>query len=114
MLREPSALVHCADKSDQDGGCGLDVCLRSAGKSEDCVRNLCSSDLRLQSGVSASARPAIAQGLPKMLQLVGDFGAGVFTLTSAAAGGFSGGRGIGAPVATGSSSRGTSIAKLPE
>jgi hypothetical protein len=49
-----------------------------------------------------------------MLQIVCDFGAGVLALTGVATGGFSGGRGTWAPVATGSSSRGTSITKLPE
>ena len=105
---------HCADKFDQDGGCGLDVCLRSVRESGDRVRDPCSSDLRLQSGLSDSARPAIVQGLPKMLQIVFDLGAGVLALTSAAVGGLSRGRGTCAPVTTGSSSRGTSIAKVPE
>jgi hypothetical protein len=63
--------THCADKSDQDGWCGLDVGLRGVRENGDRVRNPCSSDLRLQSDLSASARPAIAQGLPKMLQIVG-------------------------------------------
>ena len=69
-----------------------------------------------QPSIGGRAGLGIAQGPPKvrpMRQVVGDVANKVLILAWAIDDGFSGGRGIRAPAVTGSSSRGTSRAKLP-